>query len=130
MKKKHQNGKRGRSPDSTRDATERKSGAEPRDPDPVAGSEGALDEGLAPPQSAKEPEKASAECGPKDSAAAEPEFDEGMVEHIRMMTGLIEEREVSREETVEMLQRVMRQHSLGGERRIEYLLRYLDENPP
>ena len=79
------------------------------------------------PESPEEPGKASGEGGPEE---AEPEFDEGMVDHIQMMTSLIEEREVSREEIIEMIQRVMRQHSFGGEKRIEYILRYLKEHPP
>lgn len=35
-----------------------------------------------------------------------------MVEHVRMVVGLIEQRRVSREEVMRMLARVLRQHSL------------------
>lgn len=45
----------------------------------------------------------------------EPVFDEDMVEHIQLVTGLIEGREVSREEVIEMLTRKRRQHSIGEE---------------
>ena len=77
------------------------------------------------PESATGPEDKSAGAGP-----GEPEFDEGIVEHVRMVTGLIEGREVSREEVVEMLKRTMRQPSLVREKRIDYILRSLREKPP
>ena len=77
------------------------------------------------PESATGPEEKSAGAEP-----GEPEFDEGIVEHVRMVTSLIEGREVSREEVVEMLKRTMRQHSIGREKRIEYILRSLKEKPP
>jgi len=77
------------------------------------------------PESATEPEEKSAGAEP-----ATPEFDEGIVEHVRMVTGLIEGREVSREEVVEMLKRTMSQHSIGREKRIDYILRSLKEKPP
>jgi hypothetical protein len=58
------------------------------------------------------------------------EFDAGMVKYVHMVTSLIEGREVSRDEILQMLRRVMRQHSLNTERRIDYSLRHLKENPP
>ena len=61
---------------------------------------------------------------------ADGEFDGGMVEYLRVTTRLIEGRAVSREEVLEMLRRVVRQHSFAGERRIDYVLRYLKEHPP
>jgi hypothetical protein len=78
-----------------------------------------------------EPEKPKLPEEPE--AAEELEFDEVMVEHLRVQTSLLEEREVSREETIEMLRRVMRQHSMAPEMRRDYILRYLkekEENPP
>jgi len=57
-------------------------------------------------------------------------FDVGMVEHVRVVTSLIEGREVSREEIREMLERTVRQHSIGRERRIEYVLRSIEKKPP
>ena len=103
MKKKHQNGKRKR----------RRTPASTKDPQET---------------------KASAEGEDKDSEATEDlEFDEEMVEQVRVQTSLIEERAVSREETIEMLGRVMRQHSLAPEKRRDYVVRYLkekEENPP
>jgi hypothetical protein len=58
------------------------------------------------------------------------QFDAGMVKYVQLVTSLIEGRPVSRDEILQMLRRVMRQHSLNTERRIDYSLRYLTENPP
>lgn len=44
--------------------------------------------------------------------------------YIRMVVSLIEGRRVSQEEIVEMLARAVRQHSIFGRRRMEYLLSY------
>jgi hypothetical protein len=57
-------------------------------------------------------------------------FNAGTVEYLRMVTSLIEGRGVSREEVLQMLYRIMRQHSLSRERRIDYLMRSLRERPP
>lgn len=54
---------------------------------------------------------------------------EEMVAHVRMVTSLIEGRKVSREEILQMLERAMRQHSIGRERRIDYVMRTLKEHP-
>jgi len=76
----------------------------------------------------------NSELNDKDPESAEGlPFDEEIVEHIRLQTSLIEGREVSLEETREMLQRVLRQHSLAPEKRRDYVVRYLkekEENPP
>jgi hypothetical protein len=58
------------------------------------------------------------------------EFDAGIVEYVRGVTSLIEGRRVSQEEILKMLRRTMRQHSLGRERRIHYVVRTLKEKPP
>ena len=58
------------------------------------------------------------------------DFDAGMVEHVRMVTSLIEGRRVSREEIVQMLKRTLRQHRMGREKRIDYIVRFLKANPP
>ena len=60
----------------------------------------------------------------------EPKLDAGMVDYVCMVTSLFEGRKVSREEIVEMLKRTMRQHSIGPEKRIDYILRSLKERPP
>lgn len=44
-----------------------------------------------------------------------------LVEHVRMVVGLIEQRRVIREEVVRMLARVLRQHSLIFGRRRDYI---------
>lgn len=65
------------------------------------------------------------------SEASETQWNRQILEHVRMVVSLIEERIVSAEEIVEMLARVvLRQHRIGGRSRINYLLRYLHENPP
>ena len=80
-----------------------------------------------PSENPQEPEP-SAEPEDKESEAARQlEFDEEMVEQVRTQTSLIEGREVSREETIEMLKRVMRQHSFASERRRDYVVRFLRE---
>lgn len=53
-----------------------------------------------------------------------------MLEYLRVAVGLIEGRRVSREEIVEMLRRAMRQRSLARERRLDYVVRTLKEEPP
>ncbi len=53
-----------------------------------------------------------------------------LVEHVRMVTSLIEEREVSLKEILEMLTNVLRQHSIGRRKRIDYIVRYLNKSPP
>jgi hypothetical protein len=57
-------------------------------------------------------------------------FDAAMVGYVRMVTSLIEERPVSEEEIVEMLQRMMRQHSIARRQRMDYVLAYLKKNAP
>ena len=53
-----------------------------------------------------------------------------MLEYVRMVISLIEARSVSRTEIVEMLQRVLRQHTLVRLRKIDHALIWLHEHPP
>jgi hypothetical protein len=53
-----------------------------------------------------------------------------MVEHVRMVSSLIEGRRVSRKEILEMLERVLRQHTIGRRKRIDHAIAWLHENPP
>lgn len=53
-----------------------------------------------------------------------------MVEYVRMVTSLIEGRRVSLDEILKMLSRVLRQHSIGRRKRIEYIVGYLNRHPP
>ncbi len=61
--------------------------------------------------------------------AQEDPCSEEMVAHVRMVTSLIEGRLVSREEILQMLERAVRQHSMGRERRVDYVMRTLKEHP-
>lgn len=61
--------------------------------------------------------------------AKEGKCNEEMVEHVRMVTSLIEGRKVSREEILQMLDRAVRQHSIGRERRVDYIVRHMKEHP-
>lgn len=58
------------------------------------------------------------------------DFNEGMVSYLRMVTSLIEGRRISRDEIVEMLARVLRQHSIAYRRRADYFVWYLNKYPP
>ena len=53
-----------------------------------------------------------------------------MLEYVRMLVSLIEARSVSRTEIVQMLQRVLRQHSLGRRRKVDHAVIWLQEHPP
>lgn len=77
-----------------------------------------------------DPESKAAE---ERSASALPEVIElnpGIVEHVRVVTSLIEGFAVSRQEVVAMLEKAVRQRSMVGERRVDYVLRWLAEHPP
>ena len=71
------------------------------------------------------PNQGASSGGPPDAPpgeveAGEPAFDEDMVEHVQMVTSLLEGREVSREEVLEMLKRKWRQRSIGGDEESGY----------
>jgi len=53
----------------------------------------------------------------------------GIVTYIRMVISLLEGRHVHRVEILEMLARTRRQHSFAREKRIDYVLRRLREEP-
>jgi hypothetical protein len=53
-----------------------------------------------------------------------------MLEYVRLLVSLIEARSVSPTEIVQMLQRVLRQHSLGRRRKIDHAVIWLQEHPP
>lgn len=73
------------------------------------------------------------ERGPSAGSAPgepkQPEFAPGIVTYIRVVISLLEERRVQQEEILEMLARTKRQHSFARERRIDYVLRRLREEP-
>jgi hypothetical protein len=67
-----------------------------------------------------------------DSPPAEcerPEIDPGIVAYVQFVISLLEERRVQREEILEMLARTKRQRSFAREKRIDYVLRRLREEP-
>lgn len=53
-----------------------------------------------------------------------------LVEHVRVVSGLIEGRRVSHKEVVELLEEVLRQHSMAQWRRVDHLVAHLHQNPP
>jgi hypothetical protein len=57
-------------------------------------------------------------------------LDAAIVGYVGMVTSLIEGRRVSEEEIVEMLVRVLRQHSIVRRRRMDYVLAHLKKNAP
>jgi len=59
-----------------------------------------------------------------------PDLEEEVIEHVRIATGLIEGRAVSRAEIIFMLIRVLRQHSMVRENRLDYVIRHLNSKPP
>ena len=66
----------------------------------------------------------------KEEAMAEESSEESIIEHVRMVTSLIEGREVSLDEIKEMLKQKERQRSLTRERRVDYLGPQLNKDPP
>jgi hypothetical protein len=70
---------------------------------------------------------------PQSGARAEldeTEFDAEIVEHVQLVTSLIEGFEVSREEVVAMLSKTVRQRRIVREKHLDYVLRWLVEHPP
>jgi hypothetical protein len=53
-----------------------------------------------------------------------------MLEYVRMVVSLIEARSVSRTEVLQMLQRVLRQHTLVRLQKIDQAVIWLREHPP
>jgi hypothetical protein len=66
----------------------------------------------------------------QEEAMAEESSNESIIEHVRMVTSLIEGREVSLDEIKEMLKQKKRQHSLTRRRGVDYLVQQLNKNPP
>lgn len=62
--------------------------------------------------------------------AHETAFDPAMVAYLRMVISRIEGRAIGRPEIVQMLNRCMRQRSMGHPRRRDYVINYLAEHPP
>lgn len=59
-----------------------------------------------------------------------PPFPEPVIKHVQRVVSLIEGQAVNRREIVEMLTRVLRQHSMVRRRRIDQAVDWLNANPP
>jgi hypothetical protein len=57
-------------------------------------------------------------------------LDSAVVGYVRMVTSLIERRRVSEDEILEMLVRILRQHSIARRRRLDYVVAQLRKNAP
>ena len=57
-------------------------------------------------------------------------LNEAMVSYLQMVVSLVEGRRMSRDEILEMLTRVLRQHSIAHRSRKDYFVWYLNEHPP
>jgi hypothetical protein len=53
-----------------------------------------------------------------------------MVEYVRMVVSLMEGRRVSRRTILEMMAKVLRQHTMVRRRRIDQAVLWLNEHPP
>ena len=73
----------------------------------------------------EESEPVSAESGAPEESGVAP-----IIEHVRMVTSLIEGRFVSLDEIREMLKKISRQRSLTRRRRVDYLVQQLNKDPP
>lgn len=67
---------------------------------------------------------------PAETRPEDIQFPAEIVEHVRMVTSLIEGVDVSREQVVSMLERTVRQRRILREGWIEYALRWLAGHPP
>lgn len=70
------------------------------------------------------------ELARKNLVLPEPRIDEQVLCYLRMVISLIEGQQVSAAEILEMLTRVLRQHSMVRRQRIDYVLKYLNERGP
>jgi len=73
----------------------------------------------------EEREPVIAEDGAPEESGVAP-----IIEHVRMVTSLIEGRFVRLDEIKEMLKRISRQRSLTRRRRVDYLVQQLNKDPP
>jgi len=67
---------------------------------------------------------------PQNGQVSLPPPPEHLLQYLEMVVSLIEERPVSREEILEMLQRVFRQRSICRRRRVDQTVVWLHEHPP
>jgi len=53
-----------------------------------------------------------------------------IIEYVRMVISLIEGRRISRRQVLLMLERIVRQHTIGKRRKIDHAVAWLNEQPP
>lgn len=53
-----------------------------------------------------------------------------MMEHLRLVVGLIEGRPISRSQILRLLRKVLRQHRMARVRRIDQIIDHLNRHPP
>lgn len=77
---------------------------------------------------AQEPTRA----GPKVSSAKSKSVTVNflLIDYVRMVISLIEGRKVGRGQVLEMLERAVRQHTIGRRRKIDHAVTWLNEEPP
>ena len=73
----------------------------------------------------EEVEPQAAQMGPEDGKGPEP-----IIVYVRMVTSLIEGREVSFDEIEEMLAKISRQRSLTRRSKLDYVVEQLNKDPP
>jgi hypothetical protein len=56
--------------------------------------------------------------------------EESILEYARMLVGLIEDRQVGRDEIEELVKQKQRQHSLTRRSKLDYLVEQLNKDPP
>lgn len=76
------------------------------------------------------PKAASCPCPAIIAQALPAAKDPEVVEHVRVVVSLIEDRPVSLEEIWQMLSRVLRQRSMPNRRPIDHAVAWLNANPP
>lgn len=69
-------------------------------------------------------------CPPSVAEVLPKVMDPEVVAHVQMVCSLIEGRQVARGEVLEMLAKVLRQLSIGRERKIDHTVAWLNANPP
>jgi hypothetical protein len=72
--------------------------------------------------------EAGVEAGQRPKAGHR--WSEPLIEFVRVVSGLIEGRRVSRQEAEQLLGEVLRQHSMAHWRRVDHFIAYLHQNPP
>lgn len=67
---------------------------------------------------------------PRESEEDCQPWSEPLVEHLRLVVGLIEERQISRDQILQVLRKVFRQHRMARVRRIDQIIDHLNRHPP